>query len=207
MEWKTINHKELSNPLSVTDDMLKQWEIEYLERDKINKEKYDCLVQIKERMLTDAIIIYGERSNVVSYIRKQKVPKPFTESFASIRNKVYEAREMELRRLKEIELEQKNNVLVEKAVNYLIEDGLKLGIDFTIDEAISRANDIVFIKEVSKVQQSDTYISFSGDDSCENCSGWDGISHRCDCGNRRVTWESDMSKDFFLNPYIYGQAY
>ena len=135
------------------------------------------------------------------------IPKPYIKSFNDVKRMVFDARKKEQKRLNEIEFEQKNNVLVEKAVNYLIEDGLKLGINFTIDEAISRANDISFIKEVSKVQHSDTYISFNGDDSCENCNGWDGISHRCDCGNRRVIWEFDTDIDFFLNPYIYGQAY
>ncbi len=35
------------------------------------------------------------------------------------------------------------------------------------------------------------WYDFEGDRSgCdENCRGWDGVSHRCDCGNRRVAWQ------------------
>ena len=38
IKWKFINHDELNHPLSVTDDMLKEWESEYMERDKKNEE-------------------------------------------------------------------------------------------------------------------------------------------------------------------------
>ena len=30
-----------------------------------------------------------------------------------------------------------------------------------------------------------------GDPDAEPCPGWDGISHRCECGNRRVSWEQE----------------
>ena len=207
MKWIYINHEELNNPLSVTDDMLEQWRIEYLERDKINKDKYYDLSKIKERIIDDATTIYGKDSNVVRYINKQKIPKPFVRSFRDVKNIILKAREQEQKRLKEIEFKQGKNILIEKAVNYLIEDGLKLSIDFTIDDAISRANNISFIKEVSKRQQEGGYFSFSGDDSCEDCIGWDGVSRRCECGNRRVSWESHGDDNFFLDPYIFGEAY
>jgi len=37
----------------------------------------------------------------------------------------------------------------------------------------------------------DSMIEFDGmncDDVSDGCSGWDGISSRCSCGNRRVYW-------------------
>lgn len=34
------------------------------------------------------------------------------------------------------------------------------------------------------------------------CDGWDGINRRCNCGNRRVSWELSDCKT-----YVYGQAY
>ncbi len=39
-------------------------------------------------------------------------------------------------------------------------------------------------------------------DNGDNCSGWDGESKRCECGNRRVDWE--LSDD---ETYIYAEAY
>ena len=30
-----------------------------------------------------------------------------------------------------------------------------------------------------------------------DCDGWDGVSRRCECGNRRVYWETDMINGLF----------
>ena len=35
------------------------------------------------------------------------------------------------------------------------------------------------------------------DDDQIECGGWDGESRRCDCGNRRVYWQTDMINDLF----------
>ena len=34
------------------------------------------------------------------------------------------------------------------------------------------------------------FIPFCGN-NCDDCMGWDGESKRCECGNRRVSWEWD----------------
>jgi chromosome segregation ATPase len=44
------------------------------------------------------------------------------------------------------------------------------------------------------------YISFDGDDNCDDCPGWDGFSHRCECGNRRMDWY-DEDGEFYPEPY------
>lgn len=57
----------------------------------------------------------------------------------------------------------------------------------TAEEAIAAAT--------KEVELSNDTISFEGQ-NCndfqdeEVCSGWDGLSHRCECGNRRVYWET-----------------
>ena len=33
------------------------------------------------------------------------------------------------------------------------------------------------------------FIGFEGMNCDDPCAGWDGKSHRCECGNRRVYWE------------------
>lgn len=48
------------------------------------------------------------------------------------------------------------------------------------------------------------YIPFNGW-NCEDlednyCFGWDGDSHRCDCGNRRVSWD-------FFDGHLTADAY
>ena len=44
------------------------------------------------------------------------------------------------------------------------------------------------------LEMSGGLVSFEGQ-NCndwlegESCGGWDGVSRRCECGNRRVSWE------------------
>lgn len=37
------------------------------------------------------------------------------------------------------------------------------------------------------------------------CAGWDGVSRRCDCTNRRVYWETSRDSDGKF--YAYAVAY
>lgn len=56
----------------------------------------------------------------------------------------------------------------------------------TPDEAITRA-----------MPAPGEFIPFEGQ-NCEyfgECEGWDGDSHRCQCGNRRVTWEIEGTSE------------
>ena len=43
------------------------------------------------------------------------------------------------------------------------------------------------------------------DDDGTFCSGWDGVDRRCDCGNRRVSWETGQYDNGKF--YAYGVAY
>jgi hypothetical protein len=92
---------------------------------------------------------------------------------------------------------------LEKAIVWLLARNLTLGTHFTLENAVSIANDIRFEELVAEAQQADEYIYFNGQ-NCDDCSGWDGISHRCDCGNRRVCWYRDGN---FENMRIYGEAW
>lgn len=93
---------------------------------------------------------------------------------------------------------------VDDAIAFLISKGKVIGKDFTSDSALEVAQDIVFQEKIAEATKDGGYHNFSGDDNCENCAGWDGESHRCDCGNRRVCWASEGNwKDL----YIYGEAH
>jgi hypothetical protein len=39
------------------------------------------------------------------------------------------------------------------------------------------------------------YLPVYGNMWCEDCAGWDGESHRCECGNRRMCWTDDSDDD------------
>lgn len=59
----------------------------------------------------------------------------------------------------------------------------------TPDEAVTAAKE--------SVELSDDYVNFDGmncndylDNGGDQCPGWDGVSYRCFCRNRRVYWET-----------------
>lgn len=68
----------------------------------------------------------------------------------------------------------------------------------TEDEAIAAAKEDV-----------SGFITFDGhncDEYLDNgCLGWDGKSHRCDCGNRRVYWAIIQHDDGTFSAY--AEAY
>jgi len=60
------------------------------------------------------------------------------------------------------------------------------------------------IKELikEKINENDSaWFDFDGQNCHEwgygghDCKGWDGVSRRCHCGNRRVSWEYDSDYD------------
>lgn len=67
----------------------------------------------------------------------------------------------------------------------------------TAEEAIQAA------KENAKLLG---YVNFDGQ-NCDDwsdesfCAGWDGESRRCDCGNRRVYWETVKLDDGTFEAY------
>lgn len=210
-KWEYPNIKVPTMLLEVTDEMLTTWEKENKRCEAYNKLLESQLIERKQRMITDASFIWGEKSNVVRYLTKIRISMPSLTFFDSIKNNVLKAREDEKQRLLNTESQQKIIELQGNAVKYLIENGKAINIDFMVDNAISMANSIAYDKAIANQQKelfdTESYIDFNGSDSCENCAGWDGTSRRCQCGNRRVGWASGDNADFFLNPYIYGEAW
>lgn len=95
--------------------------------------------------------------------------------------------------------------LAVRAVEWLRARGKVAGVDYEPAQAVEFANDIAADEEQKKVV-GDGLIRFGGDDNCEGCGGWDGESRRCQCGNRRVSWERDSSHTF-EKPCVYAEAY
>jgi len=90
---------------------------------------------------------------------------------------------------------------VTRAASYLITEGKKMGEDFTVENAIKRANAIAADKACDAAPE--FYDDFAGK-NCEDCPGWSKGNHRCDCGNRRVSFSSDGD---FENMSVYPEAY
>ena len=86
---------------------------------------------------------------------------------------------------------------------FLAARGKVVGTDCEAHEAIDVANEIATDEAIAAQKADGGFISFGGDDNCSGCSGWDMEEHRCECGNRRVGWESHGD---FENVTVYAQA-
>ena len=104
---------------------------------------------------------------------------------------------------KQREVESKQ--LLNDAIEYLLNHGKQINIDFKVENAINSANVLAFELEVNR-RYTNEPISFSGSDSCEDCSGWVPGERRCECGNRRVSWTEGWNHSF-KSPSIYAEAY
>ena len=87
---------------------------------------------------------------------------------------------------------------------FLSARGKVVGVDYEAHEAIDVADAIACDEEIAARKQGGGFISFGGDDNCENCRGWDMSSHRCGCGNRRVGWDHHGD---FERMTVYAQAH
>lgn len=56
-------------------------------------------------------------------------------------------------------------------------------------------------KEIEAIKKSGGFVSFAGDDNCEDCEGWDGEDSRCQCGNRRVSWAYEDGIGLYAEAY------
>lgn len=103
--------------------------------------------------------------------------------------------------------EREEHVLQGEAVAWLLERGKKINVDFQVNKAVAVANELAFSEECERrsAALNGEHVDFDGSDYCENCSGWDGESHRCDCGNRRVSWTADWYHSF-KSPSVRAEA-
>lgn len=96
--------------------------------------------------------------------------------------------------------------LRDRAIAWLLAKGKKLGEEFTSENAVQVADSIAYTEEVARRSEECGFINFSGQNCDGPCEGWDGKSHRCDCGNRRVDWTQGWNHSF-EHPDIEAEAY
>ena len=211
-EWKYPERTgEPDNLFNVTPEMLSMWKLEYEECNEANDIIKQELHKARDHLLVTAALLFGKDSNVIKYLKKQRVFSPSQFNFSEFERKVKNAKEQRASETRDIEKRREKDRITEKAIKWLTKHGKNQGVDLTLSSAISLANGMVSDEEVvrrnQEIKSTGNLIEFSGDDACENCRGWDGEDNRCECGTRRVGWESYDSDDFFLEPYVYGQAY
>lgn len=87
----------------------------------------------------------------------------------------------------------------DKAICWLIDKGYKYGVDFNSEDAVDVSDQLAFDEEVSirkGPEGGPTWYDFDGNNCDRPCLGWNGVDHRCQCGNRRVSWVQDECHTF-----------
>ena len=201
--WYNFSHQQKTD---LTDVQLEQIKTETEEIAKENKEiRKEAVLQLQSAK-SNIENIFGKYSKEAKYITKLIVP---SEPNMDFKRYVLDVREEVVKKKKaeedKINQEKARSEFIERAILFLQKRNLKLGTDFKLEEAIYRANDIAYDEAITKAKEGGQLISFSGDDNCENCNGWDGESRRCSCGNRRVSWTQGWGFSF-ENPCIYAEA-
>ena len=208
--WCSI---ESRNGSGVTDEVIERIAAEEQKLTALNDAEYKRRVEVVNAFKLESKKWFDEdwpspagkrRATILSNLSPERPPRFILSSnLKGTKERVAkEAAQKELERL----MEQQKNAYTMKCIAYLVEKG------YTVDSPemanpTESAESVEFerlcAERIESIKKSGS-ISFNGDDNCENCSGWDGESRRCDCGNRRVSWSYDGGID---NMYIYGEAY
>lgn len=191
---------------TLTDDLVNVMRADAEECEAFNKQHYAALAEKVADAKKLLAALYGPDSTVVRAVKRAGVPYPPTFSSRDIERRVAEARQIAKRvaALKERAEEQRK--LTERAVIWLQARGKVLGSDFSLDDALTLANDIAADDEQKRLLAKGGWHDFDGQNCDGPCSGWDGESRRCECGNRRVSWSTSDWHNF-EHPDVRGEAY
>ena len=73
----------------------------------------------------------------------------------------------------------------------------------TADEALAAAEK--YTAENGSIRFEGMNCNDYKDEAEPECTGWDGFDRRCDCGNRRVSWDIEKNPDGSF--YAQARAY
>ena len=201
------------NILTITDEEIEKIADEEARLTELNKAEYQRRVDYLKQFKKDTEPWFKElwqttqgkkRNSVVKNLSPESYPTFYlSNNLKSNKKKALEEQEQKQR----FEREKASTAqYMTKCIRYLIEHGVADD-DVMMNTPIHSAEYLEstrLIKEKQEsMQQNGMLIEFHGQ-NCDACSGWDGISHRCDCGNRRVDW-CFMGR--IGDMIVYGEAY
>lgn len=196
-----------------TPEQLETWKREAAECDAVSRAAYDEGKRAMDRLVALAKDAFGSKSRVPNYIDARRHESLYHRQgtgrwAATLETRlrdIAEQRKRDEARAAEKAKDAAAQTLIAEATLWLTAKGKVLGVDFTGAGAVERADEIAFSEEVDRMRAAGGPFSFSGEDYCESCDGWDGESHRCNCGNRRVSWTTGYGHSFKA-PYVVAEA-
>lgn len=190
----------------VTTEMLAEWEKDTVAVNESNTTLFKEKAEKYHKLMVDAILLFGEKSAEIKYLMKARPMRPQHYDFSQVKSKVDLYRAQVAREAEQKICNERHEALKTRAIIWLQKEGKVLDKDFSLANAILTANNLAFLKEVERLKSKTTFYFFEGQNCDGPCNGWDGVSNRCECGNRRVSWQAGMSHTF-EQPYVYGEAY
>lgn len=210
-EWCTAAGKGSAN--TYTDELIEQIAKEEKRISELNATEYARRKSIVESFKVESKLWFEEtwqstpgkqRAKVLRNLSPESPPVFTLSSNMKGIKKRFEEEKQQKERMQKLEAE--SSAYLTKCIAYLLDKGIKAD-DPIMSTPIKSAEDLEFMRleeeAVEKIKKSGP-ISFNGDEYCENCSGWDGESRRCECGNRRVSWSYAGQVG---SMYVYGEAW
>lgn len=189
--WR--NYKaEVALKLSSTQVEWDRWEAQDEERKAQATTRYEARAALlKDVLIPAAVALFGIRSKVVGLLRQETA----FESFDWVgRDFVREAQAAQEAKRKEAAIERAKMSEVERArlagraKVYLAKQGAD--IPDADEAAISASFDHAVDALIAKMRTEQDWFPVKPGEHKE-CRGWDGKSHRCDCGNTRPYFATD----------------
>lgn len=179
------------------------------EYDKAVKETRDGWVKAFKELISQSKQIFSGDQDFIKKLEKIQIPyySGIVFNVETWRRNAKDKQEAEDKKQKEIKAIQDLEAKKARAVVWLLERGKHPGKDYEACRAIETANQMAFDEEVAR--QGPGPHDFSGQNCGDyddtECSGWDGSSRRCECGNRRVSWVEGYGHSF-EEPCVYAEA-
>ena len=204
---KMFTQRTNEQKLALTQSELDEIKADCEKLDKENDAEYQTAATKNNELVKELKQIHSGNSLLVKYLEKNAVVKKnWFKNIGSYENLIRDIKNLkeEQERAKMVaKVEHARKDQVQRAVIFLNNKSLKLGEDFNLDDAVAQANNIRFEELKAEAIANGGVDDFNGM-NCDTDCGWDGVSHQCNCGNRRVDWSWDGDFD---NMYIYGEAY
>jgi len=197
--WRLTREKMLNG----TAEDFARWRAEAVPVQERNTVRFQARLQAIEALIAQTWLRGSEAFKVMSRaLGKARIESPqhFVRMLDDIERDAIRRRE-ETARKTAMDMESARKLLAAGA--FLSARGKVVGKDYEANEAIEVANEIARDEAIAAQKADGGFVSFGGDDNCSGCSGWDMKEHRCECGNRRVGWDSYGD---FENMTVYAQA-
>lgn len=179
------------------------WRAEEAELKKEVNAAVAIMAADRKALLALAERVFANDVKVRRYIEKQPASYPsYRYSLDMALRDSERRRELTAQKARGEDEKSKATALIVRATAFMIARGKVVDVDFKSADVVRAANDLRFDELIAAAGPGPH--EFDGQNCDGPCDGWDGEDRRCECGNRRVSWEREGD---FEDMYIRAGAY